>query len=533
MVVKERSKAWRDGREAQFVNEYPNSLGELLAKSAAEYGDSVAMDFFEAGQQLSFRDWDLKASQLAEGLRRLGVRREMRVGVMLSNRIEIPIIWMALARMGAVMVPVNPSYTSAELRHVVNTAGVKFLVLEKELVPQAATLQELPAENLIVVGVPPFETGHRDWQSLFDDSVTVFKPEFAVQRKDLATIQFTSGTTGFPKGCMQSHTYWLANAFNNSTPTELCNSAKILSESPLFYFDGLLMILRPLNNGPTVFQAERMSVSKQYERLTMTKVEIAYAPFLAEEPDPREREHDVKIFITAGSPAAYSKAVESRCGGVAREAYGMTEIGVVLGVPAMNEDESAYGTCGVPYPMFELKIVDDQGVEQPDDTPGELWVKGMSIMDGYWDNPEANEKSFEGDWFRTGDIFEKTSSGFYRYAGRIKDMIKRSGENISAVEVESVISQFLGIEAVAVIPVPSSFRGEEVKAVIQLKDGVSKDELDLMKLKDFCGQHLAKFKIPRFISYVDAFEYTPSLKIIKAGLVKDHVKDDCWDYQSE
>ena len=151
-------------------------------------------------------------------------------------------------------------------------------------------------------------------------------------------------------------------------------------------------------------------------------------------------------------------------------------------------------------------------------------------MDGYWNNAEANAKSFVDGWFRTGDIFEKTPEGYFRYVGRIKDMIKRSGENISAVEVEAVIGQFAGIDEVAVIPVPHALRGEEVKAILTLRDGAAPDRFDYEGLHRHCEAHLAPFKIPRYVEITDAFDHTPSQKIIKTPLIKDNTLIGNWDY---
>ena len=529
------SPAWRQERETQFLAEAPASLGELLSRAADRYGEALAIDLFDRGQQLSFVEWDEKASQVAKGLRERGICQGMQVGLMLSNTVEFPITWLALARMGAVMVPINPSYTAAELAHVVATADVRHLILEAASLPKAESIDQLLG-HLLVVGEPPATGSYDDWQSLLDgngteDGATTFMPEKPVEQSDLAVVQFTSGTTGFPKGCMQSHRFWLVNGFNTSAGMEELTTGAILGESPFFYFDALWMLMRTLMSGAPLHQAERMSLAKTYDRLVSTQVEVAYAPFLDETPRDQERNHNVKVFMTVGAPAEYIEEVEHRCGALAREGYGMTEIGVALSVPYTEiNDHSVYGSCGYPQPFYEFMIVDEDGQEQPAGTPGELWVRGLGVMDGYWNNAEANEVSFSDGWFRTGDIFEQSTQGFFSYCGRIKDMIKRSGENIAAVEVESVIASYPGVLAVAVIPVPDKLRDEEVKAVIQLCEDWEVTSFDYAAFETHCLASLASFKVPRYIEFVDGFEYTPSEKIIKPRLKRDDPFSGCWDY---
>jgi len=529
-MILSNCSSWRQKREEKFLCDIPPSLGELLSMAATRYGDRLAIDLFDRGQKLSFIDWDSKASLLASGLQQLGVRQGMRIGIMLSNTVEFPITWMALARMGAVMVPINPNYTAAELSHVVETADVQFLMLESVSLPQAETIGRLSG-RLVLADEPPEASRYCTWTSLLDNGTTAYEPERPVERSDVAVIQFTSGTTGFPKGCAQSHQFWMVSGFNMSGANEVLSTGSILGESPFFYFDALGMLARALVSGAPLYQAERMSVSKAYSRLVETQVEVAYPPFSMKEFGDDGWAHNVKIFITAGSSAAETESVEKIYGSPSRELYGMTEIGVALAVPYTIEDNSIVGSCGYPQPFYELKIVNEDGDEQPPGVQGELWVRGEGVMDGYWNNSEANEIAFVDGWFRTGDIFEKSPQGFFTYRGRIKDMIKRSGENISAVEVESVIASYPDVQAVAVIPVPEKLRGEEVKAVIQLGEECEQGSFDFFAFREFCLNSLAKFKFPRYIEFIDGFDYTPSEKIIKVALKKDDPFSGCWDYQ--
>ena len=532
MVIYENTPEWREAREARFHAETPDSLGDLLTKAATTLGDALAIDFFDRGEQLTFSQWDSRANQVANGLQDMGVCKGMQVAVMLSNVIEFPITWLALARIGAVLVPTNPAYTSVELGHVVDTADVQFIVLEACSISKAEAVDKLSSEKLIVVDEPPPGANYTPWRSLLEGSSTEFTAGQSVQSSDRASIQFTSGTTGMPKGVTQSHQFWLVTAFNTShIPKDIFTSGTVLGESPFFYFDGLWFLSRTLMSGATLYQADRMSLSKAYDRLATTQAEIGYAPYLDKEPSPRERKHNCKLMLTVGASAELSRSSEQRLGTPVREGYGMTEVGLALTVPYKLDDESMRGTCGVPHPLYEAKVVDEHGQNQPDDTPGELWIRGPGVSDSYWNSPEATHATRVDDWFRTGDIFEKTPLGCFKYVGRFKDMLKRSGENISAHEVENVVMEYPPVQAVAVIPVPHEIRTEEVKAVIQLRDGCDPTSFNYDEFMEFCLASLAKFKVPRYVAFVSEFERTPSDKIIKASLGDEDPCSGCWDYE--
>lgn len=528
-------ETWRQMRAQQFDREMPQSVGALLAEAARRFGDNLAFNFFERGQQISFRELDQRVSKLASGFRKTGVRQKMHVGVMLSNTIEFPVAWLALARMGAVMVPINRAYTATELDFLINDAEVQFLVLEEDSLAGVRRMKKRPVrltdDRLVFVGSSPTGLGH-SMNRLIENGSADFVPDATIERSSLMGIQYTSGTTGFPKGCMQSHRYWMLCGFNHELDPDVYSTGAILADSPFFYLDSQWMVMRTLCQGAPFYQSERMTRQKYNQRLLETNVEMAYTPsLLPEEPLPIERQHNIKVFRTTGMSRERLKEIERRYGARVREGFGMTEIGLGLRVPFSIDDESILGTCGIPLPLYDAKVMDADGKEMPADMPGELWIRSIGMMDGYWNNPRANTESFVDGWFRTGDIFARQKSGCFKFSGRIKDMIKRSGENVSATEVESVIKQFRGIDAVAVVPVPDKLRSEEVKAVVKLQDDIDPSHLDPLALRAYCETHLAKFKCPRYIELIHDFAYTPSGKIIKAPLrEKDDPVKGCWDY---
>jgi len=535
MTMLDTSAAWRRQREEAFAAEAPESLGALLERTAQRHGDTIAIDLFERGTRLTFAQWDERSRRLAAGFRDLGIERGMNVGVLLPNVVEFPVTWMALARMGAVLVPMNPRYTPTELHYVVTDAGIRHMVIGPESVDKIAEVRrawpDAGLDTVIVTGDDPPPADSLGWNAVLEGGAPDFEPAEPVSQGDLASIQYTSGTTGFPKGCMQSHRFWLVCGFNQCVMPEVFETGSILGEAPFFYLDALLMTARTLFQGVTLHQAERMSLTRHHDRLVETRSECAFAPVVEEMGGPLERDHTVKMFICVAGTPRDNAEIERRYGAPVRELYGMTEIGIALGVPYRIDDDTIVGTCGIPYPLYEIKVAAEDGSEQPPETPGELWIRGPGIMEGYWNKPEANAASFSDGWFRTGDVFLKSDAGHFRYVGRFKDMIKRSGENISAVEVESVIREYPAVDDVAVIPVKHRVRGEEVKAFISLRHGGVAETFDYSAFHAHCARHLASFKIPRYVEIVADFERTPSEKIKKADLREANTLEGDWDYE--
>ena len=193
----------------------------------------------------------------------------------------------------------------------------------------------------------------------------------------------------------------------------------------------------------------------------------------------------------------------------------MTEIGPSMYMPIEAEDMVGSQSCGIPCPFRECRIAYEEGDALPPDTVGELLVRGPGILKGYYNNPEATRKAFHGDWFRTGDLFRQDERGYFYIVGRIKDMIRRSGENVAAREVEAVLNAFDSVSESAVVPVKDEMRGEEIKAVIVWRDGVEGSDREIEALLEHCRRNLAPFKVPRYIQVQDALPKTPSGKIAK------------------
>lgn len=515
-------------RKRQEQLSLPESLGQFVHEQATLFDDKVAAVWFERGISVTYAQLDASASKLADSLLRMGVRKGCHVALMLKNTPEFPITWIALGRLGAVMVPVNTAYTKDEMRFVLGDADAQYLVIDAEFVPRLHEAQTLPGllswERVIVVG----ETAHLlQWQLLHDAGQADFTVPSEVSRTDLLNLQYTSGTTGFPKGCMLTHDYWMIHAHgaarNRKVPTG--NIENVLIWAPFFYMDPMWQFLMTLKLGGTAYIAERMSLTHFMAWLIKYCIHFCIfpEPVLKRYPaGPDDARVCLKYISIYGWSRAAREQVQQRFNVIAREGFGMTEIGTGTLVPAWADRQALERTCGLPAPFRELQIRREDGTPADVDEVGELWIRGRGILWGYYKRPEANAESFDGEWFRSGDLFRRDAEGFYYVVGRIKEMIKRSGENISATEVEAVLRNMDAIDEAAVVPVPDPMRREEVKAYIRLREGLALTDVPPDAVFEHCAQHLAAFKVPRYLQYVeDDFPRTPSRKIAKKRLIAE------------
>jgi acyl-CoA synthetase (AMP-forming)/AMP-acid ligase II len=527
--------------EAQYL---PESVGTLVRRCAELHGDAIVGHWFDEGIQLSYRELDSAADRLAASLVEIGVRKGTHVAVMLPNLPAFPISWIALGRIGAVMVPVNTAYTSEEISFVVNDSDTQFMIVDVEYLPTVRAMPRRPPllsdANIIVHGGPAAE-GMRSWEALERDSKLPFVPANPVVRSDLLNLQYTSGTTGIPKGCMLTHDYWVILAYNAAYFGPKDQEVKnVLIWAPFFYMDPMWQFLMAMTRSGTAFVARRMSLTRFLDWLRQYDIHFCIFPEPAlkqRAPGPADREIALKHVSIYGWRGEARREVEARFGITAREAYGMTEIGSASVMPVSASHMAYKRSCGLPAPFRELKIVDEAGREVAPGEVGELWVAGRSLLWGYYKRPEANAESFRGRWFRTGDLFRRDENGYLFIVGRIKDMIKRSGENIAAQEVEAVLRDLPEVEEAAVVPVPDPVRREEIKAYLKLREGKRPEDLMPGAVFAHCEVRLAKFKIPRYLAYVDDFPRTPSRKIQKKQLISQSGdlrlgaydrQDGCW-----
>ncbi len=505
----------------------PQTLVDLLRDRVAESADQVFGNWFEQGKTLTYRQLDDASSRLASSLLRLGVRKQTHVASMMSTCPEQPILWFALAKIGAVLVPVNSSYTGAELANIVNDSDAQFLVLSSEFMgvfKEARDKLRVVTDNELILNQEKQE-GTKTLAEFIENGSPEFVSPDPVFPSDLINIQYTSGTTGFPKGCMLTHEFMtLFGTVAAGLRGAGGRVQTMLIWAPFYYIDGQSMTITAIALGATVFYPNRMSLTNFVGWLE--KYEINLVTF----PEPALKAYKMAGYnrdLKLVSVSAFNwgenlrKEFSENFEANARDGYGMTEIGLTTFVPVSAREKAKQTTVGVPAAFRDVKIVDAQGAKVARGEVGELWVHGRAKLLGYYKRPTANAESFEDGWFKTGDLFTEDEDGFYKIVGRKKDMIKRSGENISAREVEFVILDFEEIHQVAVLAVPDSKRKEEVKAYILLREGYVKEDVTPERILAHCKKRLAGFKLPRYIAFVNSFPYTPTGKIKKTEILGD------------
>lgn len=528
------------------------TIGELLERKVNEHPDHEAVVYPERGFRWTYREFDQKVNEVAKGLMALGVDKGEHVAIWSDNKPEWVTTQFASGKMGAVLVTVNTSYRAQELEYLLQQSdtttliltetfkGTSYLDILKEVVPELENSEKgniqsskLPKlKNVIVLGDENYP-GCYNWQDLIQLGERVTDQELKdrhseLNYKDVINMQYTSGTTGFPKGVMLSHYNIVNNGKQVAECIELTKESRLCIPVPLFHCFGCVMgTLATVSQGATMVVIEQFdpeAVLKAIDQEKCTAVHGVPTMFIAELNHPDFEKFDLSSLrtgIMAGSncPMEVMKNVMNKMG--AKDitiAYGQTESSPVI-TQTRTEDsiERKVSTVGKAHPNVEVKIVyPGTNDEAPRNTPGELCTRGYLVMEGYYKNEEATQAAIDSEgWLHTGDIGVMDDEGYVEITGRIKDMVIRGGENIYPREIEEFLYTHPDIVDVQVIGVPDPKYGEELMAWIITKDG---KELTADEVREFCDGKISRYKIPRYIEFTDEYPMTASGKIQKFKL---------------
>jgi fatty-acyl-CoA synthase len=511
------------------------TIGENLRRTVERHGDREALVSRHQGYRATYRELWEQSGLAARALMARGVGKGDRVGIWAPNRYEWVIVQYATARIGAILVNINPAYKTAELEYALNQSGASFLILASAFrtADYVAMLAEVRGrcpdlrEALVLEG-----TSERDgWPALLRDAARVDEHELAEREAELQfdepiNIQYTSGTTGFPKGATLSHHSILNNGFFIGERLRYTEQDRVCIPVPFYHCFGMVLgnlactthgscmvvpaeSFEPLATMQTV-QEERCT--SLYGVPTMFIGELAHPDFAGFDFS------SLRTGIMAGSPCPVEvmKRVQTDMNmPEVTICYGMTETSPVSTQSSTDDPlDKRVSTVGRVHPHVEIKVVDPEtGRVLPRGEPGELCSRGYIVMLGYWNNEAATREAIDaGRWMHTGDLATMDEDGYLNIVGRIKDMIIRGGENVYPREVEEFLFTHPDVVEVQVIGIPSERYGEEVMAWVRLREGAA---LTGDELARYCRGRIATFKIPRHWKFVDAFPMTVTGKVQK------------------
>jgi long-chain acyl-CoA synthetase len=495
-----------------------NTLPDLLRMRARESPNGAFAHY--GGGSWTYGDFDERTDLLAGGLAELGVGPGDVVSVFLPNCLEFLEAWWAILKAGAVFGPVNPAYTSVEAAYVINHSQAVAVITDAVGAEKIAAVRGELAVLREVVAISAGVPGAVTLDELAARTSGTPSPD--AQAGDLASILYTSGTTGKPKGAMLTHRNLLINTAQTAELVPLGPGDRVGMLLPLFHANAqVVTTLMPLLIGAEVMMWERFSASEfwptvaEFAPATLSAVPMMLAAVL-NAPGAPGPETSLRFVICGAAPLSVEllNTFSARFGIQILEGYGLTETGCVASLNPYYGERKA-GSIGLPLRGQPMEIRNDDGARVPAGDYGEIVIKGANVMAGYLHNPEATAESIRDGWLHTGDIGYVDEDGYFFIVDRTKDMIIRSGENIYPREIEEVLYQYPGVLECAVIGVADPVRGEEVLAVIVAAGDV---ELNREEVAAFLAQRLAKYKLPREIVFRGPLPKTPTGKISKAPL---------------
>lgn len=529
------------------------TLQDLLVETATKVPDKVVIHFM--GKELTYQELYDSARKFANYLQSLGLEKGDRVAIMLPNTPQAVISYYGALLAGGIVVQTNPLYTERELEYQMKDSGSKFLVCLDILLPRASNVKpNTDLEHIIVTGIkdylpfpknliypfiqkreynivvkPEHKGDTHVWKRVLESASVEYKAHDYNPKEDIALLQYTGGTTGFPKGVMLTHYNLVANC-------QMCEKwlyktkygeEVVLGILPFFHVYGMTTVMNL-----SIMMAQKMvlipkldieGLLKTIDKQKPTLFPGAPTIYIALLNHPELEKYDLSsieacISGSAPLPIDVQQKFEKVTGGRLVEGYGLTETSPVTHSNFVWGDRIT-GTIGVPWPDTDAKIVKDDTMEEVEiGEVGEIAVKGPQVMKGYWNREEDTKNTLKDGWLLTGDMGYMSEDGYFHVVDRKKDMIIASGYNIYPREVEEVLYEHEDIQEAVVAGIPDPYRGETVKAYVVLKEGSTVTE---EQLNEFCRQHLAAYKVPKLYEFRSELPKTAVGKILRRQLVDE------------
>ena len=516
------------------------TISQNLARTVAAHRGRDALVSVEQGLRYTYTEFAEEVDRVARGLMAIGVAAGDRVGIWSPNYTEWVLVQYATARIGAILVTINPAYRSSELEYVLNQSGISVLVaVESFLAGDYRSMIDEVWDRVPAGRVIYMHTG--DWDELLGAAEAVSGEQLAqrssqLRPDDAINIQYTSGTTGFPKGATLSHRNILNNGLFIGEACKYTELDRVCIPVPFYHCFGMVLgnLACTTHGSAMVIPAAGFDPAATLRAVVAERCTSLYGVptmFIAELGDPALGDYDLSSLrtgIMAGSPCPIEvmrQVVDQMNMREVTIAYGMTETSPVSTQTSADDPlEKRVTTVGRVHPHVEIRIADpDTGETVPRGTGGEFLTRGYSVMLGYWNDEARTAEAIDSDgWMHTGDLAVMDDGGYVNIVGRIKDMIIRGGENVYPREVEEFLYTHRDIVDVQVIGVPDVRYGEQVMAWVQLRDGADTTGEDV---KEFCRASIAHYKVPRYIKFTDSFPMTITGKIQKFKMREQSIQE--------
>ncbi|MCM3178007.1 long-chain fatty acid--CoA ligase [Cytobacillus horneckiae] len=495
-------------------------MGELIRRVAHKTPKQPA--FVYENTKITYEDMERRVLHLAGWLQKVGIEIGEKIGIISKNNLSFVEIVFAVASSGAVSVPINFRLAADEFAYVINNSDTKILFIEKEY-EETIRLNQHQMPNLEKVVI--IDTNQSEWAvsypSIFEDKVTFNDLSHILSDDDDCMICYTSGTTGFPKGAVLSHKNLLLSALNSIVDSKIANGNKQLTITPLFHIAGIGNIIISCTVGGTTYiqrEFNPVHVLETIHKEQIVGLFLVPAMWNMIMQVPTIEKYDLTSVERCSTGAAICPLVTKKQmmkhfpnAGIF-DAFGQTEMSPTTTCLLPEDSLRKTNSVGKPVLNVEVRVVDENMNDVPLGEIGEIVYRGPTLMKGYYKNPEATEEAFKGGWFHSGDLVQMDDEGFIYVVDRKKDMIISGGENIYPAEIEAVLYKHESILEAAVVGVADEKWGESVKAYVVLKKGKELGEEEIIA---FCKEHLASYKKPKYVEFINELPRNPSGKILK------------------